>query len=92
MLAGGDSIRDVNLLRTGATDELFDGVRAPPTIGTWLRAFTWSNVRRLDAVSRQLPAGTATIPKKVRPANLQVRDLKSVGECAIRDSNPEPAD
>src|SRR3954454_3584854 len=35
MLAGGDSIRDVNLLRTGATDEVFDGVRAPSTIGTW---------------------------------------------------------
>ncbi len=29
MLVGGDSIRDLNVLRTGATDELFDGVRAP---------------------------------------------------------------
>src|SRR5215210_124441 len=56
MLAGGDSIRDVNLLRTGATDELFDGVRAPSTIGTWLRAFKWSNVRQLDAISRELLA------------------------------------
>src|SRR3954454_8079324 len=56
MLSGGDSIRDVNLLRTGATDELFDGVRAPSTIGTWLRAFKWSNVRQLDAISRELLA------------------------------------
>src|SRR3954468_8239290 len=58
MLAGGDSIRDVSLLRTGATDEVFDGVRAPSTIGTWLRAFKWSNVRQLDAVSRELLART----------------------------------
>jgi hypothetical protein len=58
MLAGGDSIRDVNVLRTGATDELFDGVRAPSTIGSWLRAFKWSNVRQLDAVGRELLART----------------------------------
>jgi hypothetical protein len=58
MLAGGDSIRDVDVLRTGATEEVFDGVRAPSTIGSWLRAFKWSNVRQLDAVGRQLLART----------------------------------
>src|SRR3954449_3548850 len=58
MLAGGDSIRDVDVLRTGATEEVFDGVRAPSTIGSWLRAFKWSNVRQLDAISRQLLART----------------------------------
>src|SRR3954468_21507315 len=58
MLAGGDSIRDVNVLRTGATDEVFDGVRAPSTIGTWLRAFKWSNVRQLDAIGRELLSRT----------------------------------
>jgi hypothetical protein len=57
MLAGGDSIWDVNVLRTGGTDEVFDGVRAPSTIGTWLRAFKWSNVRQLDAIGRELLAG-----------------------------------
>src|SRR5215217_4307002 len=56
MLAGGDSIRDV--LRTGATGEVFDGVRAPSTIGSWLRAFTWSNVRQLDSIGRELLART----------------------------------
>jgi hypothetical protein len=39
MLAGGDSIDDVDVLRAGAAPELFDQVRAPSTIGTWLRAF-----------------------------------------------------
>jgi hypothetical protein len=56
MLAGGDSIDDVAVLRAGATGSLFDGTRAPSTIGTWLRAHKWSNVRQLDAVSRELLA------------------------------------
>ncbi|MGB9374124.1 MAG: IS1380 family transposase, partial [Jiangellales bacterium] len=50
MLAGGDSIDDVAVLRAGACSELFDATRAPSTIGTWLRAHKWSNVRQLDAV------------------------------------------
>ena len=54
MLAGGDSIDDTDLLRAGALGELFDGTRAPSTIGTWLRDFRWHNVRQLDAVSREL--------------------------------------
>ncbi len=56
MLAGGDSIDDTALLRAGAAGELFDGTRAPSTIGSWLRAHKWSNVRELDAVSRELLA------------------------------------
>ena len=56
MLAGGDSIDDVAVLRAGAASSLFDGTRAPSTIGSWLRAHKWSNVRQLDAVSRELLA------------------------------------
>ena len=56
MLVGGDSVDDTALLRAGALPELFDDTRAPSTIGTWLRAFKWSNVRELDAVSRGLLA------------------------------------
>src|SRR4051794_30103114 len=56
MLAGGDSIDDVAVLRAGAAGSLFDRTRAPSTIGTWLRAHKWSNVRELDAVSRELLA------------------------------------
>lgn len=56
MLAGGDSIDDVAVLRSGATGSLFDLTRAPSTIGTWLRAHKWSNFRQLDAVSRELLA------------------------------------
>lgn len=56
MLLGGDSVDDTDLLRAGASAELFDDTRAPSTIGTWLRDFKWSNVRELDAVSRGLLA------------------------------------
>jgi hypothetical protein len=56
MLAGGDSIEDTAVLRAGASGELFDRTRAPSTIGSWLRDHTWSNVRQLDAVSRELLA------------------------------------
>jgi Transposase DDE domain group 1 len=56
MLAGGDCIDDVAVLRAGATRSLFDATRAPSTIGSWLRAHKWSNVRELDAISRELLA------------------------------------
>ncbi|UZJ24569.1 IS1380 family transposase [Rhodococcus antarcticus] len=56
MLAGGDSIDDTALLRAGAAGSLFDGTRAPSTVGSWLRAHKWSNVRQLDAISRELLA------------------------------------
>lgn len=56
MLAGGDSIDDTAMLRAGAASSLFDDTRAPSTIGTWLRAHKWSNVRQHDAISRELLA------------------------------------
>jgi hypothetical protein len=55
-LAGGDCIDDTAMLRAGATPRLFDGVRAPSTVGIWLRSFRWAAVRQLDRVTRQLLA------------------------------------
>jgi len=43
-------------LQAGATGELFDQLRAPSTIGSWLRAFKWAGVREFDAVTRELLA------------------------------------
>jgi hypothetical protein len=54
MLAGADSIDDMDVLRAGATPVLFDDLRAPSTLGSWLRSFSHGNVRQLDAVSREL--------------------------------------
>ncbi len=41
-------------MRSGARPELFDHTRAPSTLGSWLRAFTWGHVRQLDSVSGEL--------------------------------------
>src|SRR3954470_14988751 len=38
MLAGADSVADMAMLRHGAMSRLFIGVRAPTTLGTFLRA------------------------------------------------------
>ena len=57
MVAGADSIDDMDLLRHGAMKRLFTGVRAPSTLGTFLRAFTFGHVRQLDAVACRLLVG-----------------------------------
>jgi hypothetical protein len=54
MAAGADSIDDMNLLRHGALPGLFGGIRAPSTLGSHLRAFSWGNVRQLETVNREL--------------------------------------
>src|SRR5215207_456738 len=59
MVAGADSIEDMDLLRHGALPGLFTGVRAPSTLGTFLRTFTFGHVRQLDAVAARLLAGLA---------------------------------
>ena len=51
MLAGADSIDDLDVLRHGAMGKLFGGVRAPSTLGTFLRSFRFGHVRQLDAVA-----------------------------------------
>ena len=54
MVAGADSIDDMDLLRHGGMGRLFAGVRAPSTLGTFLRTFTFGHVRQLDAVAARL--------------------------------------
>src|SRR5437899_7761605 len=52
MAAGAGSIDDMDLLRHGAMTGLFGGVRAPSTLGSFLRAFTWGNVRQAEKAQR----------------------------------------
>ncbi len=56
MVAGADSISDMDLLRHGGMGRVFDQVRAPSTLGTFLRRFTFGHVRQLDAVAARLLA------------------------------------
>ncbi len=53
MAAGADSIDDMDLLRHGAMSTLFGGIRAPSTLGSHLRSYTWGNVSQLEKAGRE---------------------------------------
>jgi hypothetical protein len=59
MAAGADSIDDMDVLRHGAMPALFGGIRAPSTLGSHLRAFTWGNVGQLEKAGREFLAELA---------------------------------
>ena len=53
-LAGGDCVDAADALRAGGTDSVLGWVvKAPSTLGTFLRSFRWGHVRQLDRVSRE---------------------------------------
>lgn len=59
MAAGADSIDDMDMLRRAGAAKVFSGVRAPSTLGTFLRGFTFGHVRQLDAVATRTLTGLA---------------------------------
>jgi hypothetical protein len=59
MAAGADSIDDMDVLRHGAMPALFGGIRAPSTLGSHLRSFTWGNVSQLEKAGREFLAELA---------------------------------
>jgi hypothetical protein len=59
MAAGADSIDDMDMLRHGAMDRLFGGIRAPSTLGSHLRSYTWGNVSQLEKAGREFLAELA---------------------------------
>lgn len=69
MIAGADSIDDMNLLRAGSTGAVLGHrVMAPSTLGTFLRAFSFGHVRQLDkvlghAIERAWAAGAGPDPE-----------------------------
>jgi hypothetical protein len=54
MIAGADSISDLDALRHGGMGRVFTGARAATTLGTHLRAYAFGHVRQLDAVASRL--------------------------------------
>ena len=62
MVAGADSISDVDRLRHTGNDTVFTGVRAPSTLGSFLRAFTHGHVQQLNKVLR---ASLVTLAQQV---------------------------
>lgn len=59
MIAGADSISDMDVLRHGGMGRAFTARRAPTTLGAHLRGYTFGHVRQLDAVTSRLLAGLA---------------------------------
>ena len=56
-LAGGECIDDAAALRAGGTASVLGcTVKAPSTLGVFLRSFSWGHVRQLDRLSRELLA------------------------------------
>ena len=78
MVAGGDSIEDMNVLRHGGMARLFTGIYAPSTLGSFLRSFAFGHVRQLDAVASRLVANLAAqtplLPDATQIAYLDVDD------------------
>jgi hypothetical protein len=59
MVAGADCISDMDLLRHGGMGRLFTDIRAPSTLGTFLRRVSFGHVRQLDAVAARFLARLA---------------------------------
>ena len=80
MIAGADSIEDMDLLRHGAMRELFGGVRAPSALGSFLRSFTWGNVLQLEQVSRlmltEMARSTPLLPGRDTVAFLDIDSMQ----------------
>ena len=84
-LAGGDCIDDADVLRRGGTAGAIGCVvKAPSTLGTFLRSFRWGHVRQLDRVSRELLVpglgrwcGTRRRAVDHRPRLHHLRDLRT---------------
>jgi hypothetical protein len=78
MVAGADSIDDMDLLRHGGMGRLFTGVRAPSTLGTFLRSFTFGHVRQLDSIASaflaRLAAASPLLPDAGTVAYVDVDD------------------
>ena len=68
MVAGADSIDDMDLLRHGGMSRLFSRIYAPSTLGSFLRAFTFGHVRQLDAVASRFLTGLADQSPDLVPA------------------------
>jgi hypothetical protein len=78
MVCGADSISDMDVLRHGGMGRLFRDVRAPSTLGTFLRLFAFGHVRQLDAVAAglltRLAAATPVLPDAGQQVFVDVDD------------------
>jgi len=82
MLAGADSIDDMNLIRHGGMGRLFDRTYAPSTLGSFLREFRFGHVRQLDAVASRVLANL-TVDTPLLRANDDARVMVDLDDTII---------
>ncbi len=63
MVAGADSIDDMDRLRHGGMGRIFARAYAPSTLGSFLRAFSFGHVRQLDAVASRFLVALAGLTR-----------------------------
>ena len=79
MVGGADSIDGLGMLRHGAMSRVFAGIRAPSTLGSFLRGLTYGNACQVEAVSRRVLARLAEKAPVLPGADaLAVIDIDSV--------------
>lgn len=79
MVAGADSIDDLDVLRHGGMARLFGSVYAPSTLGSFLRFFSWGHSLQLEAAARDLlPALAARTPLLPGAERLTYVDVDSL--------------
>ena len=61
MVAGADSIADMDVLRHGGMGRVFSGLRAATTLGSHLRGYRFGHVRQLDAIASRLLVNLAEL-------------------------------
>jgi len=59
MCVGANNTADLDVLRSGGVRTLFDGVYAPPTLGTLSREFTFGRARQLEFISSPWPGAAS---------------------------------
>ena len=102
MLAGADSIDDLELVRHGGMGRLFGGIRAPSTLGTFLRSFTHGHtIRQVHGYAKQAAAygysgvrglniQLATVSTPLRPPMIARARLRK-GNTSSSSDAPPPA-
>ncbi|WP_156233115.1 IS1380 family transposase [Corynebacterium occultum] len=68
MVAGADSIADMDILRHGGMSTIFNQIYAPSTLGSFLRSCAFGHVRQFDAVASRFLTGLAAQAPNLVPA------------------------
>ena len=83
MVCGADCIDDMDMIRHGGMGELFDDWRAPSTLGSFLRAFSFGHARQVDAVACRFLAGLDRCSGVFGPANVQGPIMVDIDDTVI---------